>query len=191
MCRHAQAVNHPIMNEELDLRTRMYAILGVLGFVACVLAYVREFPHLNNTIGVGKLVFWAMLAALLATLAAIVVKRQRFLPLKKHLPELVLVLIVPILFAPLAASCLNRWVGRDGYHSFEFLSEKPFIPGNIALFDRRQPRPDGWELFVREGYTGYKFRYRKQAYFPISKSGDNIQLPVRRGLFGFEVVVLE
>jgi hypothetical protein len=52
-------------------------------------------------------------------------------------------------------------------------------------------KPSGWNLLVKDSGKLLRLKYKKQAYFPLSKPGDVILLPITKGLFGIEVVELK
>lgn len=174
-----------------DIRTRLLALFAVLFFVTLTGLYVLEFPVLSNTLGVGWLVAGSLTVAVL--LAAFVLWRwqERFKPWERHLPEVLLIALFFPVFAPLAGSLLNRSIGQTQYQSFEFIAERPYFSSNYGLLKGEKPQTTGYFLTVRENGHTRQFRYKKQVYFPLSKPGDDILLPVKKGLFGFRVVLLK
>lgn len=176
--------------KKADLTLRLYAFLGVLVFVASIWLYVREFPYFSNTIGVGKLVGVSLMAALLLGGGILWFWKAHFKPWERHLPQVLFILLFCPLFAPLLASLLNRSAGETTYMKFEFIAETPYFSSNYGLLKGEKIRPTGYFLAVRDGDLGYRFRYKQQAYYPLTKPGETILLPVKKGLLGFQVVLL-
>jgi len=178
-------------NDTLTVRSRLIAIGGMLLFIGLMILYVREFPVLSNTIGVSKLVFGALAVGVAPAAGILYRLRDRFKPWERHIPEVFIILIASTLFMPLFASLLNRGLGSRSRQSFEFLSETAYVSTAYGVFINEKIKPSGYYLHVRENGRMLRFRYKKQAYYPLTKPGEPVLLPVRKGLFGFRVVEME
>jgi hypothetical protein len=169
---------------------RLLAFIAVVLFFALMWVYVREFAVLSNTIGAGRLVAGSMIFVFSLLVFAFLRWGDRFKPWKKHVPELVLIGVAGVLFAPLAGSLLNRIAGEEQFQSFEFVAETAYFASGYGVLKGEKLQPTGWRLTVREGKVERRFKYKKQSFFPLSKPGDPILLPVKRGILGFRVVQL-
>jgi hypothetical protein len=167
------------------------ALLAVLAFIGLTWLYVREFAVLSNTIGAKSLVFGSMLAGALVAGAALWRWRDRFTPWERHLPEVLLILVFSVLFAPLFGSLLNRALGTSGNQSFEFVSETPYLASNYGVLKGEKLQPTGWFLTVKANGRLHRFKYKSQSYYPLTQPGETILLPVRTGLFGCRLVLLK
>ena len=174
-----------------ESRTRLFALLAVLVFFGLVWLYTREFSVLYNTIGGKMLVGVAMPAGLVIAGGILWRRRDRFTPWERHLPEVLFILLFCVLFAPLFASLLNRSLGTTQYQSFLFISESPYLASNYGVLKGEKIKPTGYYLTVAEDGRALKFKYSSQPFYPITRPGDTILLPVRKGLFGFRVILLE
>ncbi len=174
------------------MRTRFLAFLSVLALLGVVLLYVREFNQLSNTIHASRLVLAALAAGACVSAGILLFYRERFRPWEKHLPEALLIFFALTLVMPLAASLLNRSYGALQYESFRFLEEKPYYASAYGALKGERIEPSGYFLLVKDekGNT-HRFRYRKQAYYPLSRAGDTISLPMHMGLLRFERMVLK
>lgn len=174
-----------------DAYFRLLALIAVLFFAVLVWLYVREFSVLFNTIGAKNLVLGSMLVGAFLAVGALRLWHWRFTPWERHLPEVLIILVFSVLFAPLFGSLLNRALGKTEFQSFQFVSETPYFASNYGILKGEKIKPTGYFLKVEEsGYT-YIFRYKTQTYYPITQPGDTILLPVRKGLFGCRVVLLK
>ncbi|MCC7467247.1 MAG: hypothetical protein IT261_13295 [Saprospiraceae bacterium] len=173
------------------MRPRLFAALLVLVIGLLVWLYVREFRFLSNTIGVKWLVIGSMLAMALLTGFLLWKNRERFSPLERHLPEILLISVFSLLFAPLFGSLINRGLGSPRPRSFEFVAETAFYASGYGILKGEKLKPTGWKLQVKDAGKTIRFQYKKQAYFPLSKPGDVIMLPIQIGLFGIEVMELQ
>ena len=171
-------------------RPKIYAFLAVLALFLLGGLYVREYSFLFNSIGVGSLVAGSMVVALAAAGAGLWLARDRFTPWKRHIPEVLLILFFSVLFAPLFGSLLNRAFSLKEYHSFEFVSETPYFASGYGMLKGEKIEPSGYFLNVQEKGRQHRFKYKSQAYYPLTKSGERILLPVRRGIFGVRVMLL-
>jgi hypothetical protein len=173
------------------MKVELIAVGATAAFVGLLWLYVREFPVFSNTIGLRPLLIGSFSIAILGAGALLYALRDRFSPWQRHLPEIFLILFGFVLFAPLFGSLLNRIPGRPAYESFEFVSEMPYLASNYGVLKGEKIEPSGYYLTVRSTAGRlHRFRYRQQAYYPITKSGEQILLPVRKGLLGADVVTL-
>ena len=170
---------------------RLLAALMVIVFGILVWLYVREFRVLSNTIGVGLLVASSMTTTAALAGWGIWKNRNRFTPWDRHFPEVLLIVVFSLLFAPLFGSLLNRGLGKEHHRSFEFVSETAYYASGYGILKGEKVKPSGWNLLVKDSGKLLRLKYKKQAYFPLSKPGDVILLPITKGLFGIEVVELK
>jgi hypothetical protein len=172
----------------LEKNPRLVALGLTAAFLGLIWLYYREFRVFSNTIHVKYLVFGAMLAVFAASAACLWRWRARFAPWDRHLPETFLLLIFPMLFAPLFASLLNRGLGRSGQQSFYFVSETPYIAQGYGFLKGEKVRVSGYDLVVKD-HRGQRQRFRyPQRAFPLTQLGDLILLPVCWGCLGITVV---
>lgn len=165
--------------------TSAVALLALLMWL-----YVREFAVLSNTLEVTGLVLGSMLVFVALTGGALWYWRDRFRPLERHFPEVVLILVFSVLFAPLFGSLLNRSWGKNETQSFDFIAETAYFASGYGILKGEKLSPTGWRLTVREGNRERRLKYKNQAYYPLTKPGEKILLPVRRGIFGVRIIQL-
>ncbi|HNG89981.1 MAG TPA: hypothetical protein PK858_07245, partial [Saprospiraceae bacterium] len=67
----------------------------------------------------------------------------------------------------------------------------PYMTAGYGVLKGEKIQPTGYHLLVRQGSQLYRLRYRSQPYFPISRPGDTVSLPLRHGLFGVQVLDLK
>ena len=169
----------------------MIAMAVTVFFIGLLWLYVREFRIFSNTIGVKGLVWGAMAAGLLVAVGTLYYFRARFQPLNRHLTELALLVVLSVFFAPLFASWLNRAFGHQVEQSFEFVAERAYLASGYGILKGEALKPTGYYLDVRQNGQLYRFQYKSQAYFPLTRPGESILLPLRKGLFGVRVVELK
>ncbi|MEN9416090.1 MAG: hypothetical protein RLZ62_2394 [Bacteroidota bacterium] len=175
----------------LDRYPRLFSVLLTLLFFGLILMYVKEFPFFSNTIEVKWLLTGALIAGLLIAVLIVALSFKKLAPLGRHIPELLFIGSVSLIFSPLFASLLNRYPGTDELQSFEFVSETPFIASRYGILKDEKLKPTGYRLKVRYKGRELSFRYKTQAYFPVTRPGEEILVPVRKGILGFYVVMLK
>jgi len=179
------------MQQPLPLPTRLLAIAAVLLLFTLIWLYTQEFRVFTNTIGVKRLVLGAFFVGALAATSILYALRHRLSPWENHLPETFFIAAFCVLFAPLFASLLNRAAGPLENQSFIFVSEMPYLATSYGILRGQPLKATGIRLIVKKEGRTYRFQYKSQEYFPLSKPGDRVLLPVRKGLLGAEVVELK
>ena len=170
---------------------RSAAFLLTISVFVLIALYVREFAVFSNTIEVRGLVMGSMLVMAGLLGAGIYRFRARLQPWERHLTEVILVVVFGVLFSPLFGSLLNRAWGTTAYEPFDFVAEEAYVATGYGLLREQKFKPSGYRIRVVRSGKYYQFRYKKQLYFPLTRPGDTISLPVRRGLFGVGTVVLD
>lgn len=171
---------------------KILALGYVAGLFSLVFLYVREFPFLGNTLKIRGLLFVSVVVATAVCGVIFWIFRQRLLPISKHRPELVFFFFPMIFFAPLAGSRFNRLSETVENQEFKFVSEVPYLASAGGFLKGEKLEPTGFRLTVRLDDGSLKiFKYRQQAYFPLTRPEELILLPMRQGLLGFEVLALK
>lgn len=170
--------------------SRLTALAGVALFFGLIWVYVLEFPVFTNTVGVRVLVLGSMLAGAISAGIFSYALRARLRPWERHLPELLIILVFSILFAPLFGSLLNRAAGKTHYEPFLFVSEHAYVSAPYGLLAGEKTGISGYRLRVESAGRSYFFQYKKQRYFPLTKPGETVLLPMRKGWLGFRVMEL-
>lgn len=178
------------MQNRLSTSVRLSAAAAVLVFFGLIWLYTREFPVFSNTIGVRNLVVLALFLGALCGGGLVYALRHRLTPWERHYPEVGILLFVSILFAPLLVSLINRAGGSRTHQSFEFISEQAYVASGYGLLKGEKIKPSGYRLYVKEGDRVLQFQYKTQAYYPLTRRGEAVLLPVQKGLLGFRVMEL-
>jgi hypothetical protein len=173
------------------MRDKLIAIAAVAIFFSLIWLYVREFPVLGNTMYARILLIMAFFCGLLTAAGLLLIFRKRFTPPGRHVPEIMTITALCILFMPLLFSRVNRAGGSIGHEPFEMVSETPYLAAAYGIIKGEKIKPTGYRLRVLRDNRLYAFQYKSQAYFPLTKPGETILLPIRHGLLGFPVLELK
>lgn len=167
------------------------AFLAVALFSMLVWLYVREFDVLSNTIEAKRLIVGSMIVGALVSGGILWQYRSRFTPFDRHFPGVILILVFSILFSPLFGSLLNRAFGASSTQSFEFVAETAYFASGYGILKGEKLKPTGWRLSVREGLHERRFKYKSQPYYPLTKAGEPVLLPICKGIFGIRILELQ
>lgn len=168
----------------------VFALIMTLGFFCMIWLYVQEFPVLSNTIGGKWLVIGSMTVGLMVAAAIVWRFRDRFTPWDRHRPDVTFIIICSMFFAPLLGSWINRGLGTTEFQSFQFVSEAPFVSTGYGVIPGDKIKVSGYHLNVVEGNTPHRFKYSSQSYYPLTKPGETIMLPICKGILGARVMLL-
>jgi hypothetical protein len=170
---------------------RPLAIAAALILSILMWLYIREFSVFSNTLEIKRLVLVSLLAGTILAVGMVWFWRSRFMPWEEHFPTAVLILIFCLVFAPLLGSLLNRGLGSSEIQSFDFVSETAYFASGYGVLKGEKLKPTGWKLQLREGGQEWRLSYKTQAYFPLTKPGEQVILPVIRGFWDVRVVILK
>ena len=100
-------------------------------------------------------------------------------------------ILIPLFFAPWLGSLSNRFFSpKITYRTVEFIEVKPFSNSFKDIYEIIELEADGCFLFIY--YDGEIHRLkRKRCSFFNNKNGDQISLSMKKGLWGYEVVLFE
>ena len=168
---------------------KLAAWLIVTTTMLVIVFYVIEFDYIGNTIGFGDL----MLKSLAVSFVVGIYLGWRFQNKGKEQVDRIRIwsacLLLPFFFAPWLGSLTNRLLPRNAvtYHSFEFLDEVPYASSAYGFLQGETIEEDGCYLFIF--YQGEIHRLKRiKCKFYNKQNGDIITLPVKKGLWGYEVV---
>jgi hypothetical protein len=187
---HTQTHHSSLIAHHSHMYPRIFAFLLTIGFFGLIWLYMREFPLLSNTLGAGWLALGSILVGFAVAAGALWYFRERFMPWDRHRPDVAFLLATSMFFSPLLGSWLNRGLGNKAFQSFKFISETPFVATGYGILKDEKIKPTGYHLLVSENGTLRKFKYKTQSYYPVTKPGEDIMLPICKGFFGARVMLL-
>ncbi|GEM_PF-2739603 len=175
----------------LPWRQRLALIVGGVLLVCLIACYVFEFWWMDNTIGVASLVVWSLVGGSLmgAALSWWLTRK-----LKDGFERFKMVLLGAFLlgaFGPLGGSLSNRLLaGPVQARRVQVQRIEAFAQSRLGFFKGEQVKPEGYYLFVYDSETQVLERLRFRSLpRPLPKRGQYIQVLVRRGFWGYDVVL--
>ncbi|MCB0522181.1 MAG: hypothetical protein H6577_14005 [Lewinellaceae bacterium] len=175
----------------MSVKFKILAWASVFGLIGLISAYVLEFHWLANTFDVGMLVAGSILTALMIGAAAAWKWQKWGDEQVDRIRIWAACLLLPALFSPLLGSWANRLLSPYPVknESFEFFEEKPFAESRFGFIEGEKITPDGYYIFIVHQGKIQRVKSKNQL-FQGKQRGDQVELPVKKGLFGFETVMV-
>lgn len=173
----------------MSTKSKILSLLGVVGLIGLITAYVFEFRWMENTFEVRKLVWGSVVTGIF--LGTLVTWRWQ-----KNVDDSVAkmqlwaaCLLLPAMFAPLFGSLANRLLSTRPAQIEEFIfhEEKAFAASPFGFFKGEKIAPDGYYIFFNRNGKLERIESDRPRFEDIER-GTTIELPVKKGLFGFEFV---
>lgn len=166
------------------------AFFGAGLIILVIVLYVFEIRHFNNTLGVkGLVISGLVVGALLGLLLAS--------QLQKYADELIeqfqiyiTAMLLTMALMPLLVSMTNRLLSFHPIEKerVEFVQSDPFISSRFGHLPEQEI--EGYHTFVI--YRNRLERLKsKTVLFPNASKGDQVDLTLRKGLWGFRFFVFD
>ncbi len=174
---------------KLPWKQRLAWLLVALALIGLIVLYVFEFWWMDNTIEVEGLVLYALVVGAVLGAALGWWLSRHVVESYERFRIVVLWMFLAALFAPLAASLSNRLLaGRVEWRELEVVRVEQFAQSRLGFMKGEKVQPEGYYLFVLWGEGLERFRFRRLPE-PLPRRGQKIEVPVRHGFWGFEVVL--
>lgn len=172
-----------------DTSSRLFAIVSTIMVFGVIFGYFTEFKHIDSTPGVSKLVLISLLVAVISGfITAIFTIKSPPKSIERTRNYLFLTLAF-VLVIPLLALKTNRWFAdKDSkIEAFTFISQKPVLskPFGQLKFESLEPS----YFIARLEQDGKRMTIKtKQKWISNARTGSQVYLPVRKGLWGLKIV---
>lgn len=175
---------------EVSNKTKIGAFLIAFTIVGLMALYVQEFHWLGNTFYAKKLIFWSLGFGLLSGVGLGKYWTRNIADSYDRMRLWILVIFVITLFSPYIGSLTNRLLSFEEAISEEFIffTEKPIA--DLEIVSTEKARPEAYFVFFMKNGTLERAKTRKRL-FEGTEKGAKIRLPVKRGLYGFDIVCLD
>ena len=168
---------------------RITGLIATALILGLVVLYVLEFRYFNRTLGFGRLLWWSLPVGAAVGAALGYRFRKQGGDRLERVQLYVLFIVLCTLFAPLFASLSNRLLSPRAARSVsvEFAGVEPRFSSRFGVMEEEKPAANQFYLFFY--YDGQLHRIRTDSLrFPEAERGDTVQLMLKRGLWGKEVV---
>ncbi len=159
---------------------------GAVSFFIFILLYVNEFSWYANTFNRNKLIIMGVIIGLMAGLAVGYKLQHKSQEIIGKFQICLGMMMIGAIVIPLIFSMSNRLLSFSGIQeeSVEFVKSEGF---NESRFGRiPQENPDGYYAFVVRNGVVLRLTTKTPIYQEAHK-GDQVPLPVKKGLWGFEI----
>ncbi len=162
-----------------------------MAIIGLIVLYVFEFQWLSNTFEAGKLIAQFAISGFVAGLILGWHYRYKAKDITEQIQIFCFFIFPLTLFAPLFGSLSNRLLSFHPVEmrQFEFFKETSFS-GELGIFEGARITPDAYLVFFFRNGKLERIKSRKRL-FPGIERGSFIDLPVRKGFWGYEYVALE
>lgn len=170
-----------------------YLKYGFIAFVflGLIVLYVFEIPYFHNTFAAGNLVLKSLCTGLF--LGAVLA--YRFSSSAQDLTETiqlyVFFIIICMVFMPLLGSLSNRLLDdqQAELREVEFVDEVPFYASKYGILEGEKLEPSGYYCFFYHNARLERIKSDKALFFEKTR-GDNVEIFVKKGFWGFEYMPL-
>ena len=170
--------------------SRVAAFFLVLPLIGVIALYVLEFRWFDRTIDMRSLALYALaIGAAAGTTLGWRLSRQGRNSVEK-VQLYIFCIVTCTLFAPFLASLSNRLLSPYPARPrpVEFFDEQAYLSDRFGLTKGEQIEPSGYYTFFY--YQGRLRRVKsRKPLLPGTEKGEMAELYMKRGLWGFEVVL--
>lgn len=177
---------------KLNKMERMIGLGTVFGVLLLIVLFVFEIPHFNRTFYVGRMVVASMVIGLIIGSICGWIIAQRVDGTVEKASAFLLTMIPTILFMPTVVSISNRIISFSDVQkeTVELVSVDGRIKERFGLLKNEEAKIGNYDIFFIRDNQVEKISTPVNM-FPNAEEGDLVQIPVRKGLWGFEYIALE
>ena len=183
-------------SNRIKLKKHEYLKAGFWAFVllGVVVLYALEIKYFNNTFEIGQLAKRAILVgAVLGGLACgVMIRRNPEMELLLKFQLSTGILILAMLLMPLVASLTNRLLSFKSFQEVpvEVVKIEGFYSSRFGFEEGVMPEPDGYHIFFLHNGVLQRLKHKTNP-FPTAKEGDQVNLPMKKGFWGYEYVLFD
>ncbi len=161
-------------------------VSGAVGFFIFIFLYAWEFSWYANTFDRNKLIIVGIVIGMVAGLVAGYLLRHKSQEIIGKFQICVGMTVLGAILMPLILSMSNRILsfGELQQESVEFVKNEAFNENRFGHIP--QEKPDGFYTFVLRNGAYIRLTTKTPIYEEAQK-GDKVILPVKKGLWGFEI----
>lgn len=172
-----------------DSASRIFAILSTIFVFGIIIGYFTEFRHIDSSPGVSRLVLSSLVIAIAAGwLTAFFTIKSRPNTIEKTRNSLFVILAF-VLVIPLLSLKTNRWFAEKEAHieTFTFISQKPVLSKPFGQLKFENLEPSFYIASLEQNGKSLTIK-TSQKWISNAQTGSQVYLPVRKGLWGINIV---
>lgn len=170
-------------------KTKILSFSAVFALVGLIALYVLEFHWFQNTLNAKRLIWISLGVGFFISLGLAYLLTKNTKDSYDRLRISLMIIFIITLFSPLFGSLTNRILSFQETENQDvvFFAEKRV--SDFKLVDEEKSRKGYFVFFIRNGKTE-RAKSSNRLFKNIEK-GTSIELPIKKGLLGFEIVCLE
>ncbi len=156
---------------------------GIIG------GYLHEVPYFSNTFDMSYLFFRALILGALAGAALGWFVIKKVTDTSDRVPIFILCVVGCMVIFPLKASFINHFFAKNAPFTIKvsFQKEEPLRTSRFGIARNGVITADAFYVhFIKDGKME-RIRSKNQSFQTVEK-GQEIELPIKKGFFGFEFV---
>ena len=175
--------------QHIKLKPKEYLRVALILFIIMMLIVMSamELKYFSNTFDAKRMVYTALLAGLVlgALLSYLFTKNKPTMELLPKFQVWVALLVLCALFMPPLLSFTNRHLSFSSVKHIPviFVKVEGFYADRYGLLNSKTP--DGYFIFILKENKLERLKTRNNP-FPDAEEGQEVLLPVQKGLWGFE-----
>jgi hypothetical protein len=171
-------------------RSYWTALAITLGLLGLVVLYVLEFPYFDRTLNVRSLIGWSVAIGVLLGAWLGYRFRHQAGDLTEGIQLYVFFIVMSALFMPLFGSLSNRMLTwrKAVPVPVEFIDQEARYASRFGLIKEVEVKLNQYFIFFYKDQELYRIK-SDVPLFSGKVQGDTVRLPMKRGLWGYEVVL--
>jgi hypothetical protein len=172
---------------------KVKAVIGVVAILSVGVLYALEFRWFDRTINMPLLVKYALLLGAVVGIAIGGYLQKGVRQSVEKMQLFLLAFSVCLLITPLLASLTNRLLSQHPTQSIavEFVDEEGFYADRTPPIIGEDIKPTAYYLFFYYEDGLRRIKNKNRYIRGAITRGDTIYLPIRKGLWGFDLVTHE
>jgi hypothetical protein len=171
---------------------KLKSIIGVALFFGVIYGYTHEAPYFSNTFDSNYLLFrGAALGALVGLLGFFYLKSNATDALERFQIGAFSLLLGMFIF-PYLAIWSNHFFADKGPLSIKviFQRDEPIRTGRFGISKGKLPEIDGFYTYFLKNSDFDRVRSKQQLFRGVEQ-GSEVELPIKKGFWGFEFVEID
>ncbi|MBL7818055.1 MAG: hypothetical protein JNL70_23800 [Saprospiraceae bacterium] len=168
------------------------SVIVLLLLIAVVLGYVREVPYFSNTFDILYLFFRFLFVGVLVGICLGWFVSRKMQDASDRMPVFLLCLVPCMAVFPLLGILSNHILVAKDPLSIKVIFEKeePLMTSRFGVRKNSIIQADAYYVYFTRNYKQDRVRCKNQSFRSIEK-GQEIELPIKKGFWGFDFVEIK
>jgi hypothetical protein len=161
--------------------------LVLVALFAVILGYIREVPYFSNTFDIQHLFFRSLFVGLFVGVSLGLLAIKFVTDKADRTPVLVLSILTCVIVFPLLGIMTNHALAKNDPLSTKVLFEKeePLRTSRFGVAKNSTVTVDAFYVYFTKDYKTERIRSKTQSFRTV-EAGQEIELPIKKGFWGFD-----